>query len=83
MVNGNHFQSLSCASVFEEDIQGQTSLLVAHDNSVSSAVTEVEFCRGNRVAITSKQCFVHLGHHFEVMWQLFLCVSPFVKAKQR
>ena len=38
-----NFQSLSPASVFEEDIQGQISLLVVHDSVVSCAVMGVSF----------------------------------------
>ena len=50
MVNGDHFQSLNRASVFEEDVRGQISLLVVYDRIVPCAMTDVEFCRGNGVA---------------------------------
>ena len=49
MVNGDHFQRLSRASVFEEDIRGQISLLAVYDRLVPCAVTDVEFCLENGV----------------------------------
>ena len=49
MVNGDNFQRLGRASVFEEDVQGQISLLTVYDRSVPCAVTDVKFCRENGV----------------------------------
>ena len=43
-------KALNCVSGIEEDIRGHIYLLVIHDSLLSSAVTDVEFCRGNRVA---------------------------------
>ena len=59
MVNGDHFQSLSYASVFKEDVRGQLSVVVVHDSSVSSAATDVEFCQRNEVVNLYKDvlCF--------------------------
>ena len=42
---GGHFQCLSHASIFEEDIRGQILLLIIH----SCAVTNIECCQGNGV----------------------------------
>ena len=51
------------ASVFKEDIRGHISLLVVHDSLILSAVTNVEFCRGNGVInLWNNILCSHAGH---------------------